>query len=77
MWLADYMRAEGLSHRQMGAKVGVHRTTIGKYLTGKLFPSPDMQEEFAVVSGHRVTVSDWFAQRLSQRSTVDSHQTNG
>ena len=76
MWLADFMAQEGLSDRRMGAKVGVHRTTVGKYRTGKLFPSPDMQERFAAVSGHRVTVSDWFAQRRAQRSTVDGHQTN-
>jgi len=72
MFLADFMRLEGISDRQMAKKIGRARTTVLRYRTGEMFPSPDVMERIRVVSGHRVTANDFVAQRAANRDQPDA-----
>ncbi len=40
--LRAYRRALGLTQRQLGAQLGMHRSTVGKVETGKERPSEQM-----------------------------------
>jgi DNA-binding transcriptional regulator YiaG len=59
MKLTKYLEREGLSPEQFAARLGVHRTTITRYLNGTRRPNRRQERLLMQVTGGSVTPMDF------------------
>lgn len=62
MTLADYLEANGISVREMAAKLGVGRQSVYQYLWGQRFPRPAILRRIIEVTDGAVGPVDFLNQ---------------
>lgn len=66
MKLSDYLAKEGLSPDQFAERLGVHRTTITRYLNGSRRPERDLERKVMEITRGAVTPIDFMELPESQ-----------
>lgn len=71
MNLKLYLESNHLTEAAFAERLGVSQVTVNRYILDKRFPSPDMIQRIAAVTGGKVKASDWYPRRamaVSRRS---------
>lgn len=71
MDLKTYLTNHRLTEAAFAEKLGVSQVTVNRYVLDKRFPSPEMIQRIAAVTGGKVKASDWYPRRpmaVSRRS---------
>ena len=71
MELDDYIVAENITLAEFGQRVGgVEESTVARWRTGAMFPSPDNLRLIEKATGGRVSYADFQTTRLRRRGVV-------